>query len=115
MADEAGDECALWYMRHGVAYVELCPTEMHAVRRAIDMQEYETGAPDGVQFPDGTYYDADSWPAFKAEKRRLHEELVRSVFDAPPRQRPVTLDIVSPAGRVAQVEGDDFRPWMRRR
>lgn len=107
-------ECALWYMSYHVAYVELCPTEMHAVHRALSMEEYETGSPDGVQFPDGTYYAREDWEAYKAEERRRHDEMLRSVYIDSAKPQPALVRVKSPAGRVAEVEAEDFRPWMHR-
>lgn len=117
MSEEIEDrgECALWVWRHGTLDVDVYDTEREAARSALSISDYGSGAPDGVQFPDGTFVKEKDWPMYQEE----HEAQVkrwREEFEAQKlRPKPAVRKVKAPFddGRTVTIEAD-MPDWIGR-
>ena len=104
------NKVALWYRRYGHMSYDICGSEEEAADRAVGMLEAETGAAEGIQFPDGRLVGVDDWPAYEeAEIRRMQASsaAVRAAKPVPPGRK-----ITAPFGG-GEVEVDAEAPgWL---
>lgn len=105
-------ECALWYWQHGAMAYALHDSEAEAAAAAAAMEEYEHGAPVGIQFPDGRLVRAAGWPAYR-EAQRAILAAARARHEAQPRPRP-TRQVIDPFnGKPVSVDVDE-PSWLGR-
>lgn len=103
-------KCALWYWSHGSIFYELHDDEAAAASHAVAMVDYETGAPAGVQYEDGTYTDVKEWAEYKAEDDRQWQRMVdrARAERLDPNPKPVLREVAVPwdSTRKIKVEAD---------
>jgi hypothetical protein len=95
------EQVALWYWQNRTPYVALEATPRSAAVRAFYMLHDDTGAPEGVQFPDGRFVSIWDLPEFAAVRKELDQVATTA--------EPVELDV-----REVRVPWDDGEGWKAR-
>lgn len=103
--------CALWFWRNLVLEFEIYSREYDAAASAAYMEEYEHGAPIGVQYSDGRTVKAEDWQALRDAEKNLEQNRA-NIQGIPPRKTRIVLD---PFDGTPKTVDDDEPFWLGKR